>query len=485
MKDVHGKVLLAAVGWCVWACGGQNGSEGSQAGGASGWRPITGLTTPGSGGSTSSGAVGSSAAGASNGLGVSTAPGSTSTGAGGSATSGGAGDATRGLPDGGSAVGAGASNGPGGSDGTTAATSTDGGSHGDSGAGVSGGGEPGPAPTTASTDGGGATGTNEDSEFQACVKGLKAKCPYDEPESACSSLMTAEIPLTGGKTSGNIELPQGPYGSYVEWNEGSAFATPSNLLEATCAIAAASFGEPQSVTDDVLDLRGQELTLYTMFRPACMKKSETYPVITWGNGTCGQSGGYAALLATVASYGFVVIAPNSRWTDQGNNEMLKALDLAKAENEKQGSVLYQKLDLSKVGAMGHSQGGSATVHAATDSRIKAVILWNGGTSASKPFLAVSGDRDIGGRSATQLASAVTGAAQPGGWLYYHQVLSTGGSMTGHLTLMEQPERAAGPAVAWWKYMLQGDPEARKMFVGTDCGLCSKKDEYEFGEHNLP
>lgn len=34
-------------------------------------------------------------------------------------------------------------------------------------------------------------------------------------------------------------------------------------------------------------------------------------------------------------------------------------------------------------------------------------------------------------------------------------------------------------------MLNGDQEAKKMFVGDDCGLCNKKDDFEFGAHNLP
>jgi hypothetical protein len=191
------------------------------------------------------------------------------------------------------------------------------------------------------------------------------------------------------------------------------------------------------------------------------------------------------LLATLASHGFVVIAPNSRFTDAGNNEMLRALDLAKALNETEGSVFYQRLNLEKVGAMGHSQGSSATAHAAVDPRIKAAILWNAGLSIdSKPFLAVSGDRDISGYTPQQMNDAVQSATQPGAFLYYHQVLETGGAVTGHLTLMEQPERVWEPTVAWWKYILNGDAEAQKMFVGSDCGLCNKTAEVEVGANAL-
>ncbi|MDB4989203.1 MAG: hypothetical protein JWN04_4381 [Myxococcaceae bacterium] len=325
-----------------------------------------------------------------------------------------------------------------------------------------------------------------DSAFTACTQALKKPCSYDEKETACGSIRTESLPLSDGTTSGNVEIASGPYGAYVEWNEGSAFANPVSLLEGTCDVLAGAFGEPASVTQDILNLRGADLSLYTVFRPACMKDGEKYPVITWGNGTCGQTGGYASLLATVASHGFVIFAANSRFTDQGNNEMLRALDFAKAANEDSTSALYHKLDLTKVGAMGHSQGSSATAHAATDPRIKALILWNGGTSGSpaKRFLAVSGDRDIGTPTVASYSSFVDAAAQPGAWLYFHKVLETGGNATGHLTLMEQAERATAFTVAWWQYVLNGDATAKKTFVGTDCGLCNDKANYEYGEHGL-
>jgi len=321
--------------------------------------------------------------------------------------------------------------------------------------------------------------------FEQCVAGLKPVCKYDEKETGCAALTTTSIPLTNGMTWGNLEIKGGPYGAFVEWNEGKEFANPISAGESTCEFLAGAFGEPASVTADVLDLRGGDLSLYTVFRPACWKEGEKYPVITWGNGTCGQSGGYAALLASVASHGFVVFAANSRFTNGGNKEMIKALEFAKAENENPMSVYYQKLDFERVGAMGHSQGSSATAVAASDERIKTVILWNGGLTANKPFLAVSGERDIANYTPQQMDTAVQGASQPGAWLFYHKVLETGGNVTGHLTLMEQPERVVDPTVAWFKYMLNGDAEAKKMFVGADCGLCNKKEDFEFGSHNLP
>jgi hypothetical protein len=167
--------------------------------------------------------------------------------------------------------------------------------------------------------------------------------------------------------------------------------------------------------------------------------------------------------------------------------MLRALDFAKAYAEDPTSPMYQRLDLAKVGAMGHSQGAGATYNAASDPRIKALILWNGGgrePAPSKPFLSVSGDRDTGNTTAEMLASYVASATQSAAWIYFHKVLQTGGNVTGHLTLMMQPERVTDMTVAWWKYMLQGDAEAKKVFVGPDCGLCGKPEDFEYGQRGL-
>ncbi len=50
--------------------------------------------------------------------------------------------------------------------------------------------------------------------------------------------------------------------------------------------------------------------------------------------------------------------------------------------------------------------------------------------------------------------------------------------------MEQPDRVVDMAVAWWKWQLKGDDEAKKMFVGDDCGLCNKDDEFDYGHNTL-
>ena len=75
-------------------------------------------------------------------------------------------------------------------------------------------------------------------------------CGYEEKETACAALTTPKIPLTAGGNWGGLEIKGGPYGGYVEWNEGMAFKNPVNASEDSCPILAATFGEPQSTTDE-------------------------------------------------------------------------------------------------------------------------------------------------------------------------------------------------------------------------------------------
>ncbi len=146
---------------------------------------------------------------------------------------------------------------------------------------------------------------------------------------------------------------------------------------------------------------------------------------------------------------------------------------------------FGRLDLGKIGVMGHSQGGNATHTVAPDSRVAAVIAFNAGTSSvSKPFLTVSGDMDIQNPTAQDLANTVNGATKAA-YLYYHNPIGApSDSLKGYMGVVLTPERAVVPTTAWWQMLLQSNQTARAQFVGTSCGLCNRSSEFEFGEHGL-
>jgi hypothetical protein len=290
-------------------------------------------------------------------------------------------------------------------------------------------------------------------------------------------------------STAGVELQLGPHGGQMDPNVGMGFevlpldtGNDEILGISTCSAFAGIFGEDPAATERLLDITNLKLDLHTVYRPANWPSSKV-PIVTWGNGTCAQPEGYGALLRYLASHGFFVVAPNNRFVGSGAAQK-KAVDFAFAANDDPKSPYYQKLDTTKVIAMGHSQGGMGTAAASSDERIKAAILFNGGTEAPKPFLAISGDRDIQGGTAQAYGSSVTGSSQPKvAWLWYHMIPGTA-SLTGHLTLMMQPERVAPASVAWAKYILLDDAESKTYFVGSSCKLCGKAAEFEFGQKGI-
>ena len=312
-------------------------------------------------------------------------------------------------------------------------------------------------------------GTGTDMEpatmFEACVSGDTGPC--------------------GSFThSSGTELEFGPHGAIMEVNVGQGYEAQvsPNDTASGCAAVAASFGEPGDSTSRVLDIGDLDLSLYTVYRPAARAEGETFPLVVWGNGTCAAPEGYGALLRYVASHGYVVVAPNSRYTGY-RAPMVKAVDFMFAANDDPESPYHGLVNKDLVGGMGHSQGGGATVSFANDARVTSVILFNGGTSASKPFLAVSGDADIAGRISGFQRAVQNASVSPAAFLWYHMIPETG-RVSGHLTLMTQPERVVEATVAWWDLTLKGEESAKAVFAGSDCQLCGRDAEFEFGLSGL-
>ncbi len=280
----------------------------------------------------------------------------------------------------------------------------------------------------------------------------------------------------------------GPYPVIVEKNVGTGFEAPIASGDqgdgvAGCLSFASGFGgdEYADQTEEFVRIPDDlDMALYSMYRPEALEEGKKYSLITWGNGTCALPSGYGTLLEHFASYGFLVVAGHSRWVGT-TGVMTRALDWAFAANDDPASPYYQKIDTEKVGAAGHSQGSMATTAASRDARVKAVILYNGGTSASKPFFAVSGDEDLFG-SIGSYQSAVARTPQSA-YIWYHDI-STEGSFAGHLTLMIHPERVVGPSVAWFLMMLENDVEAREYFLSLEGGGCTACGNYEAGQNGL-
>lgn len=223
-------------------------------------------------------------------------------------------------------------------------------------------------------------------------------------------------------------------------------------------------------------------------------------VLLWGNGGCRADGASARLfLEEIASHGYLVIAPGAMLTgpeikmpdkdpDFGKStvaDVLAGLDLATKANA--AATPYRgKLDLARVAVAGTSCGGLQALQAAADPRIKAVIglhtgffnddrAPNTGLATSKdqlkalhtPVLYIlGGPRDIAYENGMDDFGRIT-----------HVPVFVADHAVGHLGTFNTPRGGSEAAIAlnWLQWQLYGEPAAKGMFSGKECGLCRSRE----------
>ena len=202
---------------------------------------------------------------------------------------------------------------------------------------------------------------------------------------------------------------------------------------------------------------------HTYYRPSNLGSSNRkHPVILWGNGTFLDPSAYDAYLRHLASHGFIVAAANTTNAGSGQ-EMLAGLDNLTAFNSDPASPFYNKVDLTRVGVTGHSQGGGGAIRAGLDPRVDTVVVQEAGGSSdvAGPVLYLAGTDDT-----TVAPARVKSAyqAQPGPAAY--------GSLAGatHVSPIVNGNEFRGPVTAWFRWQLMGDKVARDQFVGP-CAYC--------------
>jgi hypothetical protein len=214
-----------------------------------------------------------------------------------------------------------------------------------------------------------------------------------------------------------------------------------------------------------------------IYRPMVLgEKGRRHPVIVWGNGTGTPTATvYAGLFQQWASHGFIVAAANT--PNAGTSkEMLACLDWVEAQDAVGGSAYEKHVALGKAGASGHSQGGGGAIMAGRDARIVTTIpfqpytLGLGHDAASQsqqhgPMFMISGTADVIAVPAQNQAPVFAACNAPIFW----------GNLVGgdHVTIaLGTVKPYLAPSTAWWLLQLANDENARAMFYGTSCTLCS-------------
>jgi dienelactone hydrolase len=227
-------------------------------------------------------------------------------------------------------------------------------------------------------------------------------------------------------------------------------------------------------------------------------------VVAWGNGGCSDDGASSRFhLSEIASHGYLVIASGRILSGPGAppreprpaaqpgpippartqvSDLTAAVDWALAENQRQGSPFFGRIDPSLVAYSGWSCGGLQALQVAKDPRVKTLVLHNTGVFNDGPS-AIPG-MDVGKDVLQTLHTPViyilggpTDIAYANGMddvkRIAHVPVAVANLPVGHGGTFNQPNggAAASVAVSWLDWQLRGDTRSAKRFVGEDCGLC--------------
>jgi hypothetical protein len=211
---------------------------------------------------------------------------------------------------------------------------------------------------------------------------------------------------------------------------------------------------------------------FTLFRPETLSPDGLcHPVVTWGNGTGSTPNLYRSLLGNLASHGFVVIGSNNENVGQGDPKpMLVGVTWVLEQNEDPSSVLYHRIDVSHIGATGHSQGAFATSSAAGDSRITTSVPIEGAQvqrNLHGPAMFFCGGMDdiVPCDSAQNALDAVTTLPA----MYAEYLSVDHGSWLGR---GGQPSVVETAVTAWMRVHLMADDSLKPWFYGPSCKLCT-------------
>jgi dienelactone hydrolase len=253
---------------------------------------------------------------------------------------------------------------------------------------------------------------------------------------------------------------------------------------------------------------------HTIYRPENLSpfsKEKPLPVVAWGNGGCANSSQmHANFLVEIASHGFLVVAIGpfnapggaSMQGQTKSAQLLEALDWATAENTRQDSKYYGKVNPAKFAAAGMSCGGLQALEVSPDPRVTTSIIMNSGvlnTPMGAPPKAAppAGTAQAGPSPKMMMAMPAVGKdtlkklhapifyviggekdiAYPNAVDDFAKIESVPVAMAnldvGHGGTYSQPNGGEFGKVAgaWLKWKLKGDETAGKMFSGASCGLC--------------
>ncbi len=224
------------------------------------------------------------------------------------------------------------------------------------------------------------------------------------------------------------------------------------------------------IPDSVESNSGIEKATYTTsdrtyivyYMSELLTHNSKFPIISWANGTGCAPALYDGLLRELASAGFIVVASDETMAADGTAQ-IAAIDFVIDEGNNKSSALYKKVNSSKIGVIGHSQGGRSSVNAgAMDDRITCVLSLAGSNfveeaeKLSKPVLFMAGTKDKIVDADKWLVTAYNGVKGPAVYA------SLNGAI--HTTCCSNPTAYSRYAISWFNAWFYNDINHKAMFT---------------------
>lgn len=229
-------------------------------------------------------------------------------------------------------------------------------------------------------------------------------------------------------------------------------------------------------------------------------------VLVWGNGGCREDGASARQhLTEIASHGYLVIAPGRilsgpSATEQPaeramgpdgkfppvattSEDVREGIDWAIAENAREGSAFFGKIDADAIAVAGHSCGGLQALQVAGDPRVKTVMVHNSGVfnEGASSITGMTVEKTLLDSLHTPVIYFLGGpddVAHPNGTddvkRIGHVPVVLADLPVGHGGTFFRPNggMVAAASVDWLEWQLRGDAVAGRTFMGENCRLCA-------------
>ena len=265
------------------------------------------------------------------------------------------------------------------------------------------------------------------------------------------------------------------------------------------------------VSTVIYDSGEKDYKHYKIWYPSDLETStDTYPVIVYCNGT-GCTYDTAEVKSTLehfTSWGFVVVSNDHKNSGNGDSAS-KGLDFLLGLNENSDSLFYQKINIKAIGINGHSQGGSATINAASTGKYEnsgifkslcavsaphselAASAWQKTPyDASKveiPSFLVGGTGDIDAGTKTSSGICPLGM----GLITNMKAINNETVIIGRIKDSDHGNTlplGAAYITAWFYWTLLGDSLAETAFIGENAEIFANEkwqDVYNKQSENLP